>query len=393
MFSGFQGLVRRDEGIFQQDGWIAVATGEIILFRIAHAPDVISGFAFDSIYFLTGRENAVRATKTLSDRRSTITAQLSSLLIGQPSAMSAVVDSVMLFESGLAPEYRPCGVFLLMGPTGTGKTHTVESLAKVLHGSPKSVLRIDCGEYQMEHEVAKLIGAPPGYLGHRETQPALTQQKLTAAASSACGISLVLFDEIEKAAPSMVRILLGVLDKGTLRLGDNTSVSFERTIVFMTSNLGADAMQAHIRRCMDLTLDASPEDLAAIGDSALRKAFSPEFINRIDLSVVYLPLSEESVRKILDLQILDLERRISSRCVSQFTLTISQSARDFLVRSGYSLTYGARELKRAINQFVMRPLADLVVAGIDAGSAVAVSAKGDSISVVVKAKKTETAHA
>src|SRR5262249_61195765 len=118
--------------------------------------------------------------------------------------------------------------FLLLGPTGTGKPRTVEAIAEVLHGSPKNVLKIDCGEFQMEHEVAKLMGAPPGYLGHRETPPMLSQQQLSAVTTKNCDLSLVLFDEIEKAAPSMTRMLLGILDKGTLRLGDNTTVDFEK---------------------------------------------------------------------------------------------------------------------------------------------------------------------
>ncbi len=151
-----------------------------------------------------------------------------------------------MFQAGLAPEGRPVGVFLLLGPTGTGKTKTVEALAEVLHGSEKNVLKVDCGEFQMEHEVAKLIGAPPGYLGHRETQPMLTQQKLNAVTSEKCAISLVLFDEIEKAAPSMTRLLLGVLDKGILRLGDNSTVNFEKSLVFLTSNLGAREMLREI---------------------------------------------------------------------------------------------------------------------------------------------------
>ena len=127
--------------------------------------------------------------------------------------MRQMVPYVEMYQAGLAPEGRPAGVFLLLGPTGTGKTRTVEALAEVLHGSQRNILRVDCGEFQMEHEVAKLIGAPPGYLGHRETQPMLTQQKLGAISSEGCGLSLVLFDEIEKAAPSMTRLLLGVLDK------------------------------------------------------------------------------------------------------------------------------------------------------------------------------------
>jgi ATP-dependent Clp protease ATP-binding subunit ClpA len=151
-----------------------------------------------------------------------------------------------MFQAGLAPEGRPVGVFLLLGPTGTGKTKTVEALAEILHGSSKNLLKVDCGEFQMEHEVAKLIGAPPGYLGHRETQPMLTQQKLNAVTSEKCELSLVLFDEIEKAAPSMTRLLLGVLDKGVLRLGDNSTVNFEKSLVFLTSNLGAREMMREI---------------------------------------------------------------------------------------------------------------------------------------------------
>src|ERR687883_29262 len=171
---------------------------------------------------------------------------LSKKVVGQTAATRAIVPYVYMYQSGLAPEGRPAGVFLLLGPTGTGKTKTVEAIAELLHGSEKKVLKIDCGEFQMEHEVAKLIGAPPGYLGHRETQPMLTQQKLNSVTSEKCAISLVLFDEIEKAAPSMTRLLLGVLDKGVLRLGDNSVVNFEKSLVFLTSNLGAKEMMREI---------------------------------------------------------------------------------------------------------------------------------------------------
>ena len=172
---------------------------------------------------------------------------LSQRLVGQPSVIAVLVPYVEMYRARLTPEGRPAGVFLLLGPTGTGKTKTVEALADVLHGSSKKLLKVDCGEYQMEHEVAKLLGAPPGYLGHRETQPLLTQQKLSAASSESCDLSIVLFDEIEKAAPSLVQLLLGVLDKGTLRLGDGTQVNFEKSMIFLTSNLGARAMSHELR--------------------------------------------------------------------------------------------------------------------------------------------------
>src|SRR4051794_34056827 len=171
---------------------------------------------------------------------------LSQKVVGQPTATRVIVPYIQMFQAGLAPEGRPVGVFLLLGPTGTGKTKTIEALADVLHGSEKHVLKVDCGEFQMEHEVAKLIGAPPGYLGHRETQPMLTQQKLGAVTSESSNLSLVLFDEIEKAAPSMTRLLLGVLDKATLRLGDNNTVNFERSLIFLTSNLGAGDMRREL---------------------------------------------------------------------------------------------------------------------------------------------------
>src|SRR3984893_2500729 len=171
---------------------------------------------------------------------------LSDRVSGKQHAIRQIVPYVHMFQAELAPEGRPAGVFLLLGPTGTGKTRMVEALAEVLHGSEKNLVRVDCGEFQMEHEIAKLIGAPPGYLGHRETPPLLTQQKLGAVTSEASHLALVLFDEIEKAAPSMTRLLLGVLDKAVLRLGDNTSVNFERTLIFLTSNLGASAMRKEV---------------------------------------------------------------------------------------------------------------------------------------------------
>src|SRR6202047_5383898 len=184
--------------------------------------------------------------KPAEEKIEDLAALLSQKVVGQPAVAEIIVPYIQMFQAGLAPEGRPVGVFLLLGPTGTGKTKTVEALAEILHGSAKNVLKIDCGEFQMEHEVAKLIGAPPGYLGHRETQPMLSQQKLTAVTSERSALSLVLFDEIEKAAPSMTRLLLGVLDRGVLRLGDNSSVNFEKSLVFLTSNLGAKEMLREI---------------------------------------------------------------------------------------------------------------------------------------------------
>lgn len=288
-----------------------------------------------------------------------------------------------MYQAGLAPPGRPIGVFLLLGPTGTGKTRTVEVLAEVLHGSHNHYLKVDCGEYQMEHEIAKLIGAPPGYLGHRETTPALSAKRLEEATTSNCDISLVLFDEIEKAAPSLTRLLLGVLDKALLKLGDNTSVGFEHSVIFLTSNLGAADMMKEMRPTFgfDAGSEPDPEQLAgkleAIALGAVRRRFSPEFINRIDAVVTYQPLAQESLAKILDQQIDDLRNHVATRLGDhRFSIEVDDSAREFLLNRGTSLEYGARELKRTIHRSLMQPLATLVVERrVPAGSTVVVTAE------------------
>jgi len=295
---------------------------------------------------------------------------LSSRLIGQPAAIEAIVPYVQIHRASLGPEGRPAGVFLLLGPTGTGKTRTVEALAEVLHGSSKKVLRVDCGEFQMEHEVAKLVGAPPGYLGHRETQPLLTQQKLNGASSEMCDLSIVLFDEIEKAAPSVARLLLGVLDKATLRLGDNATVNFEKSMIFLTSNLGARAMSRELNPDFGFeSLVGKPgvehiTKLESIGMAALRRTFPPEFINRIDAVVTYQPLSQEALAAILDQHVRELQEHLDKRLgLNTFHLEIPARTRRFLLEQGTSTAYGARELKRTMQRQVVQPLASLIAAG------------------------------
>jgi ATP-dependent Clp protease ATP-binding subunit ClpA len=318
---------------------------------------------------------------------------LTSRVIGQSQAMRQIVPYVQMHRAGLAPEGRPVGVFLLLGPTGTGKTRTVEILAEALHASEKSMLKVDCGEFQMEHEVAKLVGAPPGYLGHRETQPMLTQQKLSGVTSEGSNLSLVLFDEIEKAAPSMTRLLLGVLDKATLRLGDNSTVNFERSMIFLTSNLGAEAMRKELypdfgfegmlgsdnRRIL-------PSKLENIGLGAVRRKFSPEFVNRIDAVITYLPLEQRSLRIILDQLLEALEDHIGRRLDDRaFDLDVTDEAREFLLEKGTSKEYGARELKRTILRHLTQPLAALVDRGdVEPGTTVRVelAPEGDTLRLI-----------
>lgn len=331
------------------------------------------------------RNNGLENTNEIAE-------QLRQLLVGQPEAIDAIVPYVQMHQAGLSPEGRPIGVVLLLGPTGTGKTRTVEALAEALHGNNKNVLKIDCGEFQMEHEVAKLIGAPPGYLGHRETQPMLSQAKLSAVTSERSDISLVLFDEIEKAAPSMTRLLLSILDKATLRLGDNTSVNFERTLIFLTSNLGAKAIQRVNRPDFgfEAMLPAAPpvsgKKLQNVGMAAVRQKFSPEFVNRIDSVVTYKALDRKAYDAILD-QILTgfsnlIELRLGLRA---FRLQCTPGGRKQLLDLGVSVEFGARELKRTVQRNFIQPVAALAAEGrILPGSTVILDAKNGDFTILMR---------
>jgi CheY-like chemotaxis protein len=290
---------------------------------------------------------------------------LSRRVVGQPAAMQFLVPFIQMYQAGLSPPDRPAGIFLLLGPTGTGKTRTVEALAEVLHGDAKRMVKIDCGEYQSDHEVAKLIGAPPGYLGHRETKPMLTAERLLAAKSPASDLALVLFDEIEKAAPSLTTLLLGILDKATLRLGDNTQVNFEHTFIFLTSNLGAREMMKEVQPDIGFTGAPKPGDLTSrlesIGIGAVRKRFSPEFVNRIDVVITYQPLDATSLAAIVDHHVIDLQRHVHTRLGERsFEINVTPEARQLLAAKGSNSQYGARELKRTIHRMLTQPLAALV---------------------------------
>lgn len=316
------------------------------------------------------RTTTIRSKKATMENTGDLLSLLSEKIVGQTPALEAIVPYVHMYQAGLAPEGRPVGVFLLLGPTGTGKTRTVEALAESIHGSEKNVLRIDCGEFQMEHEVAKLIGAPPGYLGHRETTPMLNQQKLNAVTTERSNLSIVLFDEIEKAAGSLQRLLLGVLDKAILRLGDNTNVNFERSLVFLTSNLGARNMSREMRPTFGFDALVSKErpnlhkKLDGIAMTAVRKQFSPEFVNRIDVINTYYPLNEDALSQILDHQIYNLRRHVQSRMgMRAFDIELTLPAKQFLLKRGTSPEYGARELKRVVHRHLIQPIAGLVARG------------------------------
>jgi ATP-dependent Clp protease ATP-binding subunit ClpA/ActR/RegA family two-component response regulator len=325
-------------------------------------------------------------------------ALISEKVVGQDAAMKSIVPFVYMWQAGLAPEGRPAGIFLLLGPTGTGKTKTVEAIAEVLHGSAKNILKIDCGEFQMEHEIAKLLGSPPGYLGHRETVPMLNQQQLSDVTSEHCDLSLVLFDEIEKAAPSMSRLLLGILDKAVLRLGDNTTVNFEKSLIFFTSNLGAREMMKEMRPDLGFHTAIRRERSELIGKlenvalAAVRKRFSPEFVNRIDAVVTYQPLDTEALANILDQHIVELQSHVNTRLGERcFQLDVSPESREFLLLKGTSEEYGARELKRTLHRHLTQPLATMVASGqLERGARVRFDLSDDAESLSLSSEKAET---
>lgn len=314
---------------------------------------------------------------------------LSRRVAGQAEALEHIVPAIQMYQARLNPPDRPAGTFLLLGPTGTGKTRTVEALAEVLHGSSRNLLKIDCAEYQSDHEVAKLIGAPPGYIGHRETKPLLTQERLLAVVSPRSDLAIVLFDEVEKAAPALTALLLGVLDRATLRTGDNATVSFEKTLIFLTSNLGAREMLKVVRPGMGFQgLERrSPVSIAqrlrAVGLEAVRRRFSPEFVNRIDAVITYRPLDVAAFGEILDQHLSELRQHVHTRLADRsFDIVVSPEARDLLLARGTSEEFGARELKRTIHRMLTQPLAALVADGaIPPGGRVAVTPAGEGQSL------------
>lgn len=292
--------------------------------------------------------------------------QLTARVVGQETAIKALAQLYQVYQAGLNMPARPIGTMLFLGPTGTGKTRSIEAAAEVLFGSPNAFIRVDCAEFQHSHEIAKLIGSPPGYLGHRETPPILTQEHINSYHTDRVKLTLVLFDEIEKASDALWQLLLGVLDKATLTLGDNRRVDFSRTIVVMTSNLGAREMEKLTECKLGFSIPVgTPPDvlnnhLFKVGVEAARKKFSPEFMNRIDKVVVFRQLSHESMQRILDLELQAVQRRVLTVGGGRFILRYTERAKQFLLAEGTNAKYGARPLKRTIERNVVLPLSNLI---------------------------------
>jgi len=313
----------------------------------------------------TGRD----ATKLASDLRKRI--------VGQDEAIDQILEIYQTYLAGMSSPGRPVGNFLFLGPTGSGKTRLVEATAESLVGDARAVVKIDCAEFQHSHEIAKLIGSPPGYLGHRETHPLLSQEVLNQYQTEKVKLSFVLFDEIEKASDALWNLLLGILDKATLTLGDSRRVDFSRALIFMTSNLGAAEMEGLLRpnlgfaageverqRAAGETDEQLNGKMARTGVEAARRKFTPEFLNRIDKTVVFRPLGQTELRQILTIELNAVQQRVfNSANGAPFVFTVTEPARDYLLQQGTDLKYGARHLKRAIERNLVNPLSNLMATG------------------------------
>ena len=296
------------------------------------------------------------------------------MIVGQDEAIQQIVNIYQMYLTGMTPPGRPIGNFLFLGPTGSGKTRIVEATAEALVKNPRAVIKIDCAEFQHSHEIAKLIGSPPGYLGHRETHPLLSQEVLNQYHTETTKLSFVLFDEIEKASDALWNLLLGILDKGTLTLGDNRKVDFSRALIFMTSNLGASEMSslmnprlgfnaaASARECQNGTIDEKLNGkITRSGVDAARRKFTPEFINRLDKIVTFRPLGTPELKKIMDIELNMVQQRIFNTSPEKsFVFKASDEAKDFLLREGTDIKYGARHLKRAIERLLVQPMSNLI---------------------------------
>ena len=298
-------------------------------------------------------------------------AMLRAKIVGQDEAVSELVNVYQTVLAGMSLPGRPVANLLFLGATGSGKTRIVEAAAEILFGSPQSFIKIDCAEFQHSHEIAKLIGSPPGYIGHRETTPALTQEAINHFHTDKLKLTFLLFDEIEKASDSLWQLLLGILDKATLTLGDNRKVDLSRTVVFMTSNLGSSAMTKLSAGSIGFAPKGSAKcspaidrEIYRVAIEAAKRQFSPEFMNRIDEVVVFHTLTPEQLSQILDIELSEVQKRIlSAQPNNVFLVRYSPGAKKFLLKEGTDQRYGARHLKRAIERHIVFPISSLMASG------------------------------
>src|ERR1700723_2510298 len=311
-------------------------------------------------------------------------ASLRRRIVGQEQAVEKVVQIYQMFLAGLNAPGRPVGNLLFLGPTGSGKTRVVKAMADALFGDARGCIKMDCAECQPSHEIAKLIGSPPGYLGHRETHPLITQEALAQYHTEKLKISFLLFDEIEKASDALWQLLLGILDKATLTLGDNRRVDLSQTMIFMTSNLGGVEITELMTGGLGFAPTVRPENKLRLDEKvektasgAAKRKFSPEFMNRIDKVVVFHPLRSAQLKQILEIELGMVQQRVLETAKGRFLFRVTPPAREFLLKEGTDMKYGARHLKRAIERHVVYPLASLLsTEQVSLGNVISIDWKG-----------------
>ncbi len=284
-------------------------------------------------------------------------------LVGQRQASATLVGLYDTLQANISNAQRPI-CWLFMGPTGVGKTQSAHALSQALFGRPDAFFKLDCGEIQHEHEISKVIGAPPGYLGHQTTPLLWTQKIIDKYSTPAVPWSIVLLDEIEKAHPYFYNLMLGAMDKGILHLGNNDFIDFKKTIFIMTSNLGAREMQATVRGKIGFYPEKpNPAKLDQISINAAKKRFSPEFMNRLDKVIIFEQLSQDDLAGILERELHMLNGHTKYESVRKFVFECTPTMKAFLIGAGFDLVYGARPLQRAIRRWIEAPLARLVNSG------------------------------
>jgi ATP-dependent Clp protease ATP-binding subunit ClpA len=279
-----------------------------------------------------------------------------------------MVGIFQMFKVGLNPPHHPVGNLLFLGPTGTGKTRVVEAAAEVLFGDENALIKIDCGEFQHSHEIAKLLGSPPGYLGHRETHPIFTQESVNRYHTEKHKFTFILFDEIEKASDALWSLLLGILDKAIVTTGDNSRIDLSCCIIVMTANVGAAEMSAMTKAGIGFVTKKATVDLDSkiqrTAIAAAKRKFSPEFMNRIDKTVVFKTLKPEHITLILDLELEAVQRRLLQTVSgNKFIFQCDPDVKTQILEEGTSAEYGARFLKRVIERKLVLPLSSLLDTG------------------------------
>lgn len=301
-------------------------------------------------------------------------------IVNQEEAIAAISEAVRRGRAGLKDPRRPIGSFIFLGPTGVGKTELAKALAQFLFDDEDAMIRIDMSEFQQEHTVSRLIGAPPGYVGYDEAG------QLTEAVRRR-PFRVVLFDEIEKAHPDVFNILLQILEDGRLTDGHGRTVSFKETVVIMTSNLGMREFKQHARKSLGFNMPQATADrqeweqLKVVIEGELKKTFRPEFLNRIDEIIIFHPLNEQNLKKIIDLLVKEVDKLLSDRNI---VLQLTDEAREWVFRKEYDPEYGARPLRRAIQRYIENPLSSKIISGeVKDGDTVKVAVDKEALTFTV----------